>query len=202
MLLGNNKNEWNWFVSFAELASGKPLVAADYEKVLTGPLGAEVAAKAVAQYPAAGFPSPSEAAGAAMTSQAFFCPARRVMRWAGKHVPIYSYEFLDTTAPQYFEPVSYPYGAAHTLEIQYIFPKYHGARGKVNPLNPEQQKLSDAMVKYWAAFATKGEPAVPGQPAWPRWSAENEQTLLLNIPQITVAKDSGVDRKCEFWDAL
>jgi hypothetical protein len=53
---------------------------------------------------------------------------------------VYVFEFNDRKAPQYFPPVSYPYGAAHTLEPQYIFPGYHGAAGvkKPRPLSLSQ----------------------------------------------------------------
>ena len=124
------------------------------------------------------------------------------MRSAEKNgVAVYVYEFMDKNAPQYFPPVSYPYGAAHTLEIRYVFQNYHGASGVLKPLNGEQQKLSDAMVKYWTNFARAGDPNGSGLAMWPKWSAANEQTLLLDL-QIKTAKDSGVDRKCEFWDSL
>src|SRR5690349_6335210 len=105
---------------------------------------------------------PSEVFSNALTARGFFCPARRFIRSASKNgVPIYVYEFKDRKAPQYFQPVSYPYGAAHTLDLQYIFPGYHGAQGVTNPLNIDQQKLSDSMIKYWTNFAKTGNPNGP-----------------------------------------
>ncbi|HZE74899.1 MAG TPA: hypothetical protein VE091_06285 [Gemmatimonadales bacterium] len=46
-----------------------------------------------------------------------------------------------------------PYGAAHTLEIHYRFPLYHGAQGVPKRLNAAQEQLSQEMVSYWTKFA-------------------------------------------------
>lgn len=203
ILIGNNRDEWTWFTSLTELATNKPMVAEDYEKRLIATFGPERGPKVAAQYPVASQPSPSETFSHALTSWGFVCPSRRVMRSADKNgSPLYVYEFMDRNAPQYFPPVSYPYGAAHTLEIQYVFPGYHGAAGVKKPLSAEQQKLSDAMIRYWTNFAKSGNPNGKGVPNWPRWTAAKEQTQILNTGKITTAKDSGVDRKCEFWDTL
>jgi para-nitrobenzyl esterase len=202
ILIGNNLNEWTWFTSLSELSTGKPMTTDDYEKRLVASFGAERGPKVAAQYPVVSQPSPSETFSYALTSWGFVCPSRRVMRSAEKNgVPVYVYEFMDKTAPQYFPPVSYPYGAAHTLEIRYIFQNYHGAAGVLKPFGADQQKLSDAMVKYWTNFAKTGDPNDQRLPVWPKWTPANEQTQLLDL-QITTAKDSGVDRKCDFWDTL
>ncbi len=202
MIIGNNHDEWTWFISFGELASGKPLAAEDYEKSFAGRFGPEAAARIVQEYPLADFPSPSVAASVAGTAGNFVCPSLKVMNSAAAHGPLFVYEFMDDEAPYYFEDVSYPYGAAHTLELQYIFPMFHGTAGTPKPLSDAQERLSDAMVAYWTNFARTGNPNGEGLPQWPQWTPEAEQIQLLDVPEITTASDTGVDRKCAFWNAL
>jgi para-nitrobenzyl esterase len=202
IMMGNNADEWTWFTSLAELDTGKPMTAEDYPKRLTATFGADRAGKIEAQYLLSGSPSPSEAFSLALTSWGFYCPSRRVMRSASKNgATVYAFEFNDRKAPQYFPPVSYPYGATHTLEIQYIFPGYHGAAGVKKPLSADQQRLSDTMVKYWTNFAKTGNPNGKGLPSWPQWTQADEQTQMLDT-RITTGKEFAAGRKCDFWDSL
>ena len=202
ILMGNNKDEWTWFVGLSELASGTPLTAENYEASFVSRFGEEAAARIVAEYPLEEFASPSLAAATAGTAGNFVCPSRQVMASAEEHVPVYVYEFVDGTAPYYFPNVSFPYGAAHTLELQYLFPRYHGAAGEPQDLTGAQSDLSAAMIAYWTRFAATGVPSSPGQPSWPRWSKGAPQVLLLDPEGIAAAADSGIDRKCGFWAEL
>lgn len=202
ILMGNNADEWNWFTSLTELGTKKPMAAEDYPKTLSTTFGAERAAKIEKEYPLSGSPSPSEAFSLALSSWGFYCPSRRVMRSADKNgATIYAFEFNDRKAPQYFPAVSFPYGATHTLEIQYIFPGYHGAAGVKKPLSAEQQKLSDTMVKYWTNFARTGNPNGKGLPNWPQWKQAKEQTQMLDM-KVTTGTEFAANRKCDFWDSL
>lgn len=202
ILMGNNHDEWTWFISFGELASGEPMAAEDYESSFVLRFGEEAAAKIVEEYPLEDFPSPSIAAATAGTAGNFVCPSQRVMKSVAGSVPLYVYEFMDDEAPFYFPEVSFPYGAAHTLELQYLFPRYHGAAGEPKPLGSAQQELADAMVGYWTNFARTGDPNGSALPDWPQWSADDPQIQLLDTGQITTAADTGIDRKCDFWNAL
>ncbi len=201
ILIGNNADEWTWFTGLSELSTGTPTSSADYMRLLTATFG-DKAEKVANEYPAKGANSPSEAFSSAMTSWFFYCPARRVMRSADHNgVRLYAFEFNDRKAPYYFPQVSFPYGAAHTLELQYIFPNYHGASGVVNPLSMEQMRLSHAMVKYWTNFAKSGRPDGNGLKIWPKWTQSEQRTQFLDI-NITTETEFAKGRKCDFWDSL
>jgi para-nitrobenzyl esterase len=69
-------------------------------------------------------------------------------------VPIWWYEFDDPDAPQIIlPPVSYPYGANHGSELQYLFDVRKPIPGA---LTAPQQQLSDAMVLHWSSFVRFG----------------------------------------------
>src|SRR5262249_39552016 len=60
--------------------------------------------------------------GAIGTDAIFACNARRASRLLSQYVPTYQYEFNDPNAPMLFlPPVSFPTGAYHASELQYIF---------------------------------------------------------------------------------
>ncbi len=43
--------------------------------------------------------------------------ARFANAWLADYVPVYGYEFNDAKAPMYMPTASFPYGAAHTVEL-------------------------------------------------------------------------------------
>jgi hypothetical protein len=72
--------------------------------------------------PAQRLPEPGLALSAVGTDAGFACPALKLDKLASTFVPTFAYEFNDDNAPQrYLPPVSFPYGAAHASEIQYLF---------------------------------------------------------------------------------
>jgi len=199
---GSNRDEWRWFAAQAELATGHVTTAADYPNTILGFFGAVNGPLILAQYPLVAYNSPTEAYAAAVTADFFDCPARRVNRLLVKYVPTYGYEFADETAPSSSPPVSYPYGAAHTYEIQYLFLHYHGATGIVNDLNPAQARLSDQMVSYWTTFAKTGNPNSEDTSDWPRYDATLDQYQSLQLPIPITTSAFAAEHDCDFWDSL
>lgn len=202
VLAGNNRDEYNWFIALNELATGKPLGAEEYPTTLFKQYGEDKGQKIAAEYPLTRYASPSEALAAAQTSWFFVCPSYRAMRSIARHAPVYAYEFIDAQAPPAFKSVSFPYGAGHTLEIQYLFPRFHGARGTPRELTGAQARLSAEMIGYWTRFAAKGDPNGGLAPRWDRFADKEGPVQLLSPAVSRTAADSGVDRKCGFWDAL
>src|SRR5882757_5187903 len=119
---GTNRDEWRLFVALSEL-EGNPVTASNYQSMISSTLAvpAAVAAVIAAKYPLTAFPSPSVALGAVGTDAIFACPALTIDQSVSHFVPTFAYEFNDENAPELFlPPVSFPYGAAHASEIQYV----------------------------------------------------------------------------------
>jgi para-nitrobenzyl esterase len=138
------------------------------------------------------------ALGAVGTDVVFSCNARISARQLSQFVPTYQYEFNDPDAPMlFFPPVSFPTGAYHASELQYLF-NLPGTPVPSPGLSPQQEQLSDAIVGYWTQFARTGDPNSPGAPSWPQYGANDEfQSLQPATP--TTKTGFTTDHKCTFW---
>lgn len=158
-------------------------------------------AAVLALYPVSAYgQSVGRAIAAIGTDALFACPGRRAARSLSQFVPTYAYEFDDPNAPQLFiPPASFPYGAYHASEVQYLFdvPNQTGAA----PLNADQQQLADTMKRYWTQFARSGAPNAPGTPFWPPYTVSNDTYMSLVPPTPTADTGFAADHKCAFWDA-
>jgi para-nitrobenzyl esterase len=193
---GTNHDEWRLFVAESEL-EGAPVTAANYQAMIASTLGVTPAIAAViaAQYPLSAYPSPSVALGAVGTDAIFACPALTVDNSVSKYVPTFAYEFNDENAPELFlPPVSFPYGAAHASELQYLF----GLPNAV-PLSSAQQQLSAAMQGYWTNFAKRGFPSSFGEPIWPHFDSVSQQMISLVPPKPQTETDFAAEHNCGFW---
>jgi para-nitrobenzyl esterase len=122
-------------------------------------------------------------------------------------VPTFAYEFNDENAPENFlPPVSFPYGAPHASDIQYIFPFPNPSGQGLNlpqtPLTADQQKLSDRMVGYWTRFAESGNPNGPELPFWPHFHRDRQVMQSLVAPTPTTETNFATVHQCDFWDQL
>jgi para-nitrobenzyl esterase len=199
---GTNRDEWRLFVALnMELVTGHPLTAAGYLPAISATLGvpAAVAAIIAAVYPLSSFPSASVALGAIGTDAIFACPALTIDRSVSQYVPTFAYEFNDENAPELFlPPVSFPYGAAHASEIQYLMNL--PAAAFPTALSPEQEQLATIMKGYWTSFAAHGSPSSPGSPFWPSFDSltQSVQSLLPPAPQTET--DFAIAHHCAFWN--
>ena len=97
--------------------------------------------KVMAKYPLNAYPTPG-AAWTAVATDANVCRHPYLNNHASQYVPLYAYEFADRKAPWYFPPVSFDHGAAHTIDIQFLFPDWHGGPlGILHRLTPEERVL-------------------------------------------------------------
>jgi para-nitrobenzyl esterase len=130
---------------------------------------------------------------------------------------LYTYDFTYQNAPYYFPQmpnVSSPTGhfqplAAHTIDIQFLFPGYHGGQlgvnldqssGQPRELQAAEIGLSDQLVATWTNFAKTGNPNGTGAPVWPVFTTSSPTFLQQDIPNSTETEAQyRANYKCDFW---
>jgi para-nitrobenzyl esterase len=141
-----------------------------------------------AAYPLADFGAvvelqPSLAVSTAGTDVVFACPALTFSnRVKAQGSPIWMYEFRDANAipsvgntPTGAYYLSFPQGAAHSYELQYVF--------NLRDLQKDERKaLQTSMTLYWTNFARTGDPnqGTPPAVAWPAFTG-NDKVLGLDV---------------------
>ena len=197
---GSNRDEWRLFVAQAEVVTHTPLSAAAYVPAIAATLRVpvSVASAIAAAYPLSAFSSPSVALAAVGTDAIFACNARTFAGLLSQRVRTFQYEFDDPNAPMRFlPPVSFPTGAYHASEIQYLF-DLPGAPVPSPGLSADQRRLSRTMVGYWTRFAAVGSPNSEGTPSWPRYdAAQRFQSLVPGTS--TTATGFGAEHNCSLF---
>jgi para-nitrobenzyl esterase len=199
---GTNRDEWRLFVAISEL-EGNPVTASNYQSMISSTLGVPAAAAAViaAKYPLTAFSSPSVALGAVGTDAIFACPALTIDQSVSRFVPTFAYEFNDENAPENFlPPVSFPYGAPHASEIQYLMDLPTAAFP--GTLTAQQQQLATIMKGYWTNLAKRGFPSSFGTVPWPLFNNVTQKMQSLVPPTPQIETDFATTHNCGFWTAL
>jgi len=215
---GTNHDEGRIVVALNyDLAAGVgPLQPGDYQAALQflGPFlpGTGWASSDVPtitqQYPLAQYPSTDLATAQAFTDGALACPALEVDNELSRYVPVWAYEFDDVNAPVIVVPLesqkSFPYGATHFSELQFLFNMSALTIPGTPSLSPAEQELSARMIRYWTSFATFGNPnAVKPSPHWRRFNhVAGTPMQSLDTPRPRPEFDFANDHKCDFWHAL
>ena len=171
VLVGTTADEFTLFVALSYL---RDRGLDPYPQLLADTFGSDAAAVAV-QYPPDRFGGNAALAYAtAVTDGIFACPVDAVAHALARRAPVYAYEFNDrfAPAPDPVRAAPLPIGAAHGLELRYLFDM-----GGTPPLDRAQQQLSDEMIDYWARFVTTGSPDVPGAPEWPPLRAGESERM-------------------------
>ena len=209
---GTNHDEWRAFVEGEYDFGIGPLTDLEYPAAVAALFGDPVSNSFIqflvdTEYPLSNYPPPPGvvsaplALGALGTDVVFACPARNADLLLSQYVPTYAYEFNDENAPPAQSAVpglTFPLGADHGAEIQYLFSL------KFGPFTAAQQQLSDAMIGYWTQFAKTGNPNSPGAPTWSLYTAGGSFESLLPpapVPESDASFDT--DHKCSsFWDTF
>ena len=66
----------------------------------------------------------------------------------------------------------YGQGSPHGQDVAYVF-------GNPEEVQPTDMALSGWMMDYWTNFAKTGDPNGEGLPAWPRFSNDAPQSMVL-----------------------
>ncbi len=128
-----------------------------------------------------------------VTIASFVAPARAMVRdMARAPAPAFLYHFTRVN------PLAgrLGLGAPHGIEIPYVFGNPPRA------IAPEEADLalSDAMQRYWIAFAATGAPRVEGLPEWPLYEAATDRHLEFGT---RIAAGSGLyARECDLLTSL
>jgi para-nitrobenzyl esterase len=161
-------------------------------------------AAVLAKYPASAYASPG-AAWAAVGTDANVCRHPYLNDHVSQFVPLYAYEFADRNAPWYFPPVNFEHGAAHTIDIQFLFPEWHGGPlGLQHQLSAQERVLSRQLVALWTNFMYTGNPNGKGDQPWPRSTTDSPVYLSHNVPRSSKisAAQFALAHKCAFWDSV
>jgi len=222
---GNVQDEGNFGISITEYFASPqaPISAAQYMTNVTNAYAGTVysggptypagtAAQVLAEYPADLNGLTPQEVYDLVTTHPGACRNVQVDRLWAKWVPVYEYEFNDQAAPYYFPPLpGFNPLAAHTIDIQFLFPNWHGGVLGVNhpaTLSAQEMALSDELVAAWTNFTATGNPNGTGNSPWPQYTeaAGAPAVLSENVPALstfTLAEWSA-NHHCGFWtgDAL
>ena len=194
ILQGTNHDEGRLFT--VQYEYGTPLTTTQYEDMVNQQFGSN-GSSVLARYPVANYSSPTIAYATLFTDYGFSCPARTTDKLLAPTVATYAYEFNDPNAPAAPWLPGTHLAAYHGSEIQYIFQAQD-----TSAFTSAQLALSNQMIKYWATFASTGNPNASGQPAWPSYTAAGDQFLSL-VPNATKPITSfAADHQCAFWSTL
>lgn len=198
VLSGNTRDEMTQSTSFYD--KGEPMSEATYRAVLPDTFGARQA-EVEAEYPRSAYDSAALAWAALTTDRKWACTQYRTSRGLSRYVPVYQYEFADPAAPLLSPPPpKMPMGAQHASELWSLFDLH----GRAADFTPEQQRLAEQMISYWAGFAATGVPDTGGGPAWPRFDsgAKPPPYVQALAPGAIRPVDLAEQDHCRFWTEL
>jgi para-nitrobenzyl esterase len=236
VIQGTNLDEGRLFVPLFQgiVTSGGTATTISYASAVAELFAAYInppLATIESQYPIANYLSdgaaaaPGEAVAAIITDSLFACTTRTADQLLTKYVPVWAYEFKDTSAPQLFNlPTVFPYGATHTDELQFIFDP-NGFFPNIDyqvPTDPfrlsaAEERLSLEMVRYWTNFVATLDPnrsavgtkifptGSSGEPygqGWVPYDSKDDNVQALATPYPHPAFGFGAEHQCGFWEQL
>lgn len=213
LIQGATRDEWRLFVALDEVTAptmakpylGAAINAGNYETAITGtfpflaaapfPAGFPATLATAVYNPALFGGNHSVALGALGTDLLFACNSRWSAKLQEANASVYVYEFADDTVPPFIPGRSFPMGAAHTTELNYIFDTGSFTR------TAAQDAVAASLVSAWSRFAATGNPNPAATPtAWPAFGA-TDQIQQFNPVGITLVPDAtfSATHRCSVW---
>jgi para-nitrobenzyl esterase len=220
---GGTRDELSFITGIGEYFSGPPqtpMSAAQFAAAVSAGAPCPYCLRGVippgvsGRYPLSDYNGDAMLAYARVSTDSVRCQEANVMQKLAAQVPSYAYDFTYDDAPYYFPKMrGFKPLAAHTIDIQFVFNDWHGgqlgvnldqASGQPRDLNPQELRLSDAVVAAWTNFAATGNPNGTGNSPWPRLAAGSSAKYFIeNMPLSTQSlADFRARYKCDFWDAI
>lgn len=151
VISGTNHDESRFQVAIQYDLSGNPILTErEYDTAVVDLWGPVLGPIVQTLYPYAAYPSGGVALGASGTDGIFACGARNADQLLSHFTTTYAYEFNDENAPpaQALVPgLTFPLGAYHTGEIQYLF----DAGSFSPPTPPSSTPPSSNCRRRWSA---------------------------------------------------
>jgi para-nitrobenzyl esterase len=101
---------------------------------------------------------------------------------------VYAYRFDWDEEPSVMGyDLSVALGAAHGLEIAFVFGEFEGGLGLkyLYPKTPARDALSSSMMSYWTEFAYSGDPGTGRdgkEVRWLPWDNEGQRSIVFDTP--------------------
>ncbi len=197
VMAGTNHDEWALFVADQYDLQGNPILTEpEYDAATIALWGPVLGPIVEFVYPYV--PPGGQVLTASGTDGIFACSARNGDALLSNFTNTYVYEFNDENAPPQPSPASFPLGAFHSAELQYLFDI-----GFFFELTPAQQQLSQAMVGYWTNFAVSGNPNGGSLPTWSLYNPTSDIFQSLVPPTPTTESTFNTEHLCDgFWNLI
>ena len=140
--------------------------------------------------------APADQFAAFETDRVFRVPAVRLADAQAAHAPVYGYEFAWPSPAQHGA-----LGACHAVELPFVFGTLAApGMADFSGSGPEADRLSEAVMDTWCAFARSGDPNNGAIPPWPRHDPAVRPTLILDREsRVELAPR---DRTLSAWEEL
>ncbi|XP_075727799.1 acetylcholinesterase [Rhipicephalus microplus] len=128
-----------------------------------------------------------------LSDSVFFCPMHfTAAEHSNRNQSVYTYVFGHQSKKS---PLPSWMGIPHSYDVNYMF-----GRPLVDQHNftAEDARVSELEIKALSTFASTGEPLLPGDHPWPKYTSDNTVSVYISGDNVTEIRDFHME-KCEVW---